>query len=161
MTDHDRARRLHEVGVFEGAAGDRRRAEQLEEPGPDESDVQALGARLNRERAARELRPHVGGHLLEGLAARLPIAKVQVGRAIGQVLPDVLRPHHGDAIGVAVRQVAQHDRAQDTEDGGVGADAERQRQHGDGGEAGAASERAEGELQILEEGRHRLFPMEG
>ena len=87
------------------------------EPGPPASVPRVNSGRI------------VGGHLLERLALLLPVAKVQIGGAIGQVLADVLRPHHRDAVGVVVRQVAQDDGAQDAENGGVRPNAKGERQH--------------------------------
>src|SRR5439155_24578768 len=51
------------------------------------------------------------------------------------------------------QRLEQHgvDRA---EDGGIGADAEREREHGDEREGGAFGERADGEAEVLEEGVH-------
>ena len=53
------------------------------------------------------------------------------------------REHLHEAIGVAIRQRPQQDGADDAEDGGVGADAERERDHGDGGEARRPPQRAQ------------------
>ena len=46
-----------------------------------------------------------------------------------------------DARRIAVRRRLQDDRAHDAEDGGVRADAERERDDGRGGEAGRAASR--------------------
>src|SRR3954468_23120838 len=60
-----------------------------------------------------------------------------------------MRPGHvllalnqDDAIGALVREWPQHDAVDDAEHGGVEADAERQREDGDSGEAGRAPQRA-------------------
>ena len=52
-------------------------------------------------------------------------------------------PHGHEPIGLAVRQRGQHDRTHDAEDGGRGADAERERQQGADGEARRAVEQAD------------------
>ena len=88
-------------------------------------------------------------------ALLLPVAKVQVGGAVGQILLDVLCPHHRDPVGLVVRQIAQHHRLEHAENRGVGADAERQCQNRDGGEAGVLGKRSEAVAEVLDEGIHR------
>ena len=123
-------------------------------PGPTRPTSMRAASWL-AERVAGELRPNVGGHRLELPALGLPVAEVQVRRAVGKVLPDVLRPHDRDAIRLAVGQVAQDDRPQHAEDRGVGADPQRERQHRDRGEARRARQRAQAISKVLDERVHR------
>ena len=154
MADHDDPRCLDEVGRFECPPQERRRAQQLEKARRDEGQRDPLGVVGAGDRAARELRPHVSGHLAELPAFRLPVAEVEIRRAVGQVLADVPGPEHGDPLGLVVRQVAQHHRLEHAEDGGVGADTERQRQHRDRGEGRILDQRADAEPEILQEAVH-------
>ena len=67
------------------------------------------------------------------------------------VAADVVLPDRDDALGVAIGQRLEHHAADDAEDGGGGANPERQRQHRRNGEAWRAEERADGEAKVLEE----------
>ena len=71
------------------------------------------------------------------------------GRHPGLVERGPPAPDHHRAIRLGPRQRPQQHGVHDAEDRGVGADAERQRQHGDGGKAGVARERARAEAQVL------------
>ena len=143
VADDDGAPVGAEIARLEGAAEERRRAQELEEARADLRQEDPLRTSATGQRAAGELRPDVGRHLLERRAPLLPVAKVQVGGAIGQVLADVPGPHDRDAIGVVVREVAQDDGAEDAEDGRVRPDAQRERQHGDGRKPWALQQRSE------------------
>ena len=58
-------------------------------------------------------------------------------------------------FGLLVGQRLQDHRVHHAEDGGVGADTERQREHGDDGESGAAGENPDGIAAVLQERFHR------
>ena len=70
-----------------------------------------------------------------------------------RALPDVDQP-----VFVAIDQRAQQHAADDAEDRGVGADAERERDHDGGGEALGAPQRAQGDAHVAAEGRGRVEP---
>ena len=61
---------------------------------------------------------------------------------------------HHQALGIAHRELAQQDLVDQREDRGVGADAERQRQDGDGGEERAAAEAAQRQAEVVRRKRH-------
>ena len=56
--------------------------------------------------------------------------------------------------GIVVRQVPQDDGLQHGEDGGVGADAECERQHRNGREAGVLREGSQAVAKVLDEGAY-------
>ena len=155
VADDHRASRGREVTRLERAADERSRTQELEEAWPDQPDMDPFGPRTARERTAREFRPVIGSDLLERLALLLPVAEVQVGGPVGQVLADVLRPHHRDAFRVVVRQIAKDDGAEHAEDRGIRPHAKGQRQDGDGGEARALEKGTQAILKILDQAGHR------
>ena len=57
---------------------------------------------------------------------------------------------HDQPIGIVIRQRPQQHAVDDGEDGGVGADAERERQHGDEREAGLPAQHARGVAKVLQ-----------
>ena len=61
---------------------------------------------------------------------------------------------------ISHRQGAQHDGVDQTEDGGIGADAEGQRDHGNGGETGALAQHAHAVADILKQTFHGDPPAE-
>ena len=63
-----------------------------------------------------------------------------------------------EAIFVAIDQRTQQHAADDAEDGGVGADAERERHDDGGGQALGAQEGAQADSHVLPEGRGRVEP---
>ena len=102
-----------------------------------------------------ELRIFERGDGLEHGVARLPFHEVG-GRDVAALQPvlAVLLPDGDDARGIAEREVAQEHGVDHAEDGGIGADAEGQRQDRDGGEAGRLAEQAEPVAEVLRPGRH-------
>jgi hypothetical protein len=83
---------------------------------------------------------------------------VEIGHRDAHV-GDLIRPFRGEDEPVRLRigQRAQQHAVDDREDGGVGADAQRQRQHRDGGEAGAARELPRPVPQVLPQGVHSIL----
>ena len=73
----------------------------------------------------------------------------------GRLRRGVVLPDRHDAIGVAIGQRLEHDAANDAEDGGGGADAQRQREHRRNGESRRAQKGAEGEAQVLDQVGHQ------
>jgi hypothetical protein len=72
----------------------------------------------------------------------------QQRRHIAQLGHDLV--HDVQPIRVRVRQGTQDDGVDDAEDGGIGADAERQRRDGDSGEARSAPEHPRSDARVLE-----------
>src|SRR6185295_19352194 len=79
----------------------------------------------------------------------------QPGLACPDLVPDRIRPgpveEQREAAGVADGQGPEDQAVEDREERRVGADAERERHHGDGGKAGTSSKLADAVPQILRE----------
>ena len=133
----------------QSVAENRPHTERLEEVGRDRRarHADAIAAAGQRDRALE-----VGRDLLERAGLLPPVLEVRGRDAVARlrvhpiVLPD--RHHPG---GIAERQRPQQDRVDDREDGGVGADAEGERQHDDRGEAGTLPHQAQRVAKILEQ----------
>src|SRR5438874_4045867 len=67
-----------------------------------------------------------------------------------------MSPDNREPFGVAVRQRAEQKSVDNAENRRVGTDAEREREHGHGGEAGVLQQLAEGEAEILQQCVHSL-----
>ena len=79
-----------------------------------------------------------GGHRFKGAALRAPIREVGIGRAAALDLGALHgAPQFHQAARLGIRQRAQDHGVDHTENGGVGADAEGQREGGDHRKAGA------------------------
>src|SRR5207253_8838761 len=88
----------------------------------------------------------------EDLALPCPILEIQDGNiAIGNSLRRILSLKVNDSIRVRIRKGTQQDGIDDAKDGGVSADAERQRQDGDGGKGWLFRQHPQGVSQILEQ----------
>ena len=154
--DRDAARVGHAVAGHEVAAERRRAAEhrQVLVRHLLAGERFGLGVAAERRTPAAHRR-----HALDLRELRAPIHDVArrspfVGRATAG--PQVLPQHH-QAIGAWIRQRPQHQRVDDGEDGGVGADAQRQREDGDGREPGRPQQRPDGVAQILQGRLHRVL----
>ncbi len=111
----------------EGAAEDRLHPEHVEESGRDAGTAQRFGTGLTADVERAELHQ---GHALEGAALTLPVEEIG-GRygELGHAWKGVGWRHVPDerqTIGFGVGQRPQQDRIDHAEDGGVGADTERQ-----------------------------------
>ncbi len=143
----------------ERPAEDRSLPERRERPRRDLPPVDALGLAHGVRRPAHgaedEVLPVVAGDGLEDRALVAQVLEVRHGEAH---LRDLLRPlgEEHEAPGLRVRQGPQQDGVHHAEDRGVGADAERERGHGDDGEAGRAPQRAHREANVPPEVVHRL-----
>ena len=122
-----------------------------------------VAARLDRVDAQRilprlgdvDLRiPPAGGVLEDMGQAAIVVERHRRDALVRQRLADVGVPHHREAIRVGIRQRPQHDPIEHREDGGGGADAERQRQHGRNGESRRAAQQPEAEADILQQSIH-------
>jgi len=122
-------------------------AEDLEIVGRDTptSKLYWLGAAGKRHRPAR-----LGGHEVEDGVVLLPVEEIQRRDAVA-LSPRGLLEHPDDPIGVRIGERFQQDAIDETEDGRVGADPNRQRQDGHSAESRAVAQRPCGILQILEE----------
>ena len=84
--------------------------------------------------------------------------------AVAHLLPNGIAPivpcatdHLEQLFGVGDGEGFEHYRIDQAEDGGVGADAEGQRQNRHGGEAGAGAEGSESVAEVLEEGVEHMY----
>ena len=144
IAEHQHFRRLRPVVVrLDGAAEERRRAEQRKERAADARAEDALGqlqpadveGPAGEERDALERRQAPPVLVIGQRAARDRAGAIAIDLAVHE------REHAG---GIAVRRRPQDHGADDAEDGGVGADAERQRDDGGDGESRRAPQQADG-----------------
>ena len=124
-----------------------------------ESGGHAKCGELHRIACAGKLQIGVGvrGEAFKGFGARAKIAQVEVVHGkLGEAL--ILIEDAYDAAGIGVGERAQEHAVNHAEDGGIGADAQRDGENNDGGEAGTFGERARAVAQVAEEnfGVHEL-----
>jgi len=148
----DRLRPLAFLLRAEVPAEDRLDSDHAEKRRRDVRSIQTLRLRP----FAQVERPAVHGrHSLEGPVLRAPVDEVGSGGGKpGKPLRGVDRDDHHQAIGIGEGERAQEDGVDDAEDGGVGTDAQRQRQHRHRGEAGTLDQRPQPIAQILKNGVH-------
>ncbi len=91
-----------------------------------------------------------GDEAVEGLIGGAIVAEVW-WRNVGEITELEFAVEPDEAVGVGEREWAKDDGVDDAEDGGVCADAERESEDGDEGEAGIFAERAKGVAEILGE----------
>ena len=127
-----------------------RHAEQLEEVGG-----YAAGSQLFRERSAGVVHnPRVeGGDVAEHVRLLAEVLKLRRRRPRERAVGHGRLDHH-QAIGIGKRYRPEENGVDDGEDGGVRADAERERGDGGSREAAALPEHSQRLLQVLEEGVH-------
>ena len=158
--DHDRR---SADGFFFGGevtAVQRIDADGREEVGGDGGDIHSLDVAAVAEGAGRadQLPPGGGADRFEGLAALLVVPEVpgrhrrQRLRADAEIDPEV-----HDPIRLAITERTQQHAVDDGEDRRRGADAESEREDGDGGETGSSSEHPQRVAQILKDGAHQPF----
>src|ERR1700732_2463462 len=114
-----------------------------------------------------------GGDVLESVGLELVgFAAEFLEEGIGEELPAAVGESSDAAYGCAVAeeyellgmgdgQGAEEDGVEQGEDGGVGSDAEGEREQGDGGEAGALEQAADAEANVLKEVVEGGFPAGG
>jgi hypothetical protein len=127
--------------VLESASDEGPTPERREERRSDRQRAQLFRLALGGEVDAshREQRG-----VLEGGRLGFPVDVIgNRDRCLGQADERIPVPDEHEPVGIAVRQRAEQDPVQEAEDGGVGADAERQCQHGDGRKNGLLAERAD------------------
>jgi len=111
----------------------------------------------------REVDMAIRRERLEALRLALPIL-VRGNRHRPAVAFGIDLPHDGDLLGILVRQRIQDDGLDHAEDGGIGADAKGEREHGDQGERRLAAQGAEGVGEgggPVGHGRHCSLPGSG
>ena len=137
VTQHDDAVAARAVLVgAQHATVQRRHAEQLEEPARDPAGQHALGLR-----PVGDVQVGVvdGGQVREHVGRRgAPVDEVAHRDIAGLIAPEL--GDKRDPLGFGKRQRPQHDRVDHAEDGRGRADAQRDGQHGGGGEAGGLAE---------------------
>ena len=150
--NHDR--RLAGDVVFrqEQPPVERPRAEQVEQAGRRQQQLDPLGLLPPEQRGAAALGDR---HLLER-SVLVPDIDVLAGRrpVLGNVDPRRPQPQHGQPIGIGIRQGLQQDPVDDAEDRGIGADSDGERRDDDEGRDRAAPQHAQGVAEILEQGVH-------
>ena len=127
----------------------RRHAESLEEPGGYTCRTDTLGIATVREvgRARTER-----GDFGETPALFPPLAHVGVGgrdRGLARFEARIVCPDDGEPVRFRKRQRAKQRGVDQAEDGGASPDAEREREHRHGGEAGVLQQLAEGEFEVV------------
>jgi hypothetical protein len=95
-----------------------------------------------------EAGPTERSHPFENTVLRLLIEKI---RSRVRPTPGLGRraEHSDQTFRVRVRKPSKQDRVHDAEHGSIRADAEREREHGHGGEAGVLQQLAEGEFEVV------------
>jgi hypothetical protein len=93
------------------------------------------------------------GHCLERLSLGTPVEEVRPRHRSGPWgrAPQVQFAHRDQPIRIRKRQRPEHDRADDAEHGGIGADAEGQREHRGNGERGRSPQRSPRIAEVLPE----------
>ena len=91
------------------------------------------------------------GDLIELFCALAEVVELETGEG-GTVGVAEAGVEDGEAIGAGVGHRAEENGVDEAEDGGVGADADGQREDGESGKGGAATQLAEGVAEILGEG---------
>ena len=131
----------------EGSAEGRAHSQQVEVGLGDELRGDALGLIDAGERHGAGIEC---GHGFEGAALGAPIEVIGIGCAAALDFGALhVAPEFHQARRFGIGQRAQNDGIDHAEDGGVGADAEGQRERGDDGEAGTLAQGARGVAQIL------------
>ena len=152
VTQHDDARVARHVAVFDESSCHRRLADRREELARDAKSLNAL--RLG---AAREVHLPVGErrHAIEGGRLRLPVE--EVGRRDGlcrKRLAIAVLGDDGQSIDVLQVERTKNERVEQRECRGVGAQADRERQHDGGGDERIAGQRAHRDTDFLEQRGH-------
>src|SRR5437870_10306724 len=102
-----------------------------------------------------KIRQTIISEMRERADLRSPIREIGQRRRNARIVHGCsLAPDLHDSVRLEERQRAQEYCVYDAEDRGVRSDAEREREHGDGGEAGVFQQLAKGEFQII----HNAMP---
>ena len=125
--DQDGGRVHAVVGGNEGAAQQRLDAQHVEEIGRDHGGLHALGGVLPDEQKVHGVMLHDAGQGVVAVAVIVDFLHGE-GQIVDVRLAELLMKHHQVAA-VAIRQGAQQHAVHHAENGGVGADAESQREN--------------------------------
>ena len=135
------------VRLAEAAADERLAAERREERRRDREPAQLLRLPVRGEADGAEREE---GRVFDGLGLALPVQIVRNRHArLRQAHQRVAVPDEHEAVGGRVRQRAQQHLIQQAEDGGIGANPERQRQDGDEREDRLLAQRAQRVSDVL------------
>src|SRR5207247_7985347 len=93
----------------------------------------------------------LGRHIIEESALLFPIDEIR-RRNAARLASTICLAHQNELVSVRKRQAQKKNRVNDTEHSGVRPDAEREREHSHGGEAGVLQQLAEGEFEIIHNG---------
>ena len=122
-------------------------------------EARGRGARLDPLGTAVDREVHVasvpGVQVLEHRGAALPVDEVGLRHALAPAFE--VRPHHHQALRVAIRQRREPGRVDHAEHRGRRADAERQRQDGDQSGAGIAAQEPKPEARVTQDLGHALL----
>jgi len=132
------------------AADDGTNAQHCEEVARDFGDDGTVGATVGPD--ADEVESE-GGHVGED-GCLLVVQEIEIGSLVWFGGGAALHTDDDEVVGVFDRERAEEEDVGETEDRSVGADAERQGEYGDEGEAGALAEHANGEADVLPESLH-------
>ena len=149
VAEHDHASRARVVVSHgEQAAQGRAYAEQLEVVAGDHESRQRLRIAVAGDVRSPSL---IRGHRCEGVIPIAPVGEVRRSKPLRfrEAARSVIGPQLHELLGVSIRQRPEEHRAQHAEHGGVRADADREREEGDDGEAGRAAEDAGTDGEIL------------
>ena len=131
---------------------ERLRAEQVEQAGGRQNPFDPLRVLAGQQRAGAALRNR---HLLERSVFGADVDELPRRRP---VLRDVdawrSQPQHREPVRVGIRQRLEQQRVDDAEDGGVGADADGERDDDHQRQRGRAPQRPDGVAEVLQEGSH-------
>ena len=149
VTEHGNVGSRHLLFSEEAAPEFRLHAEHREQvPGGDHARDLDRRLRIGESEALVAIRDEV----LEDPVLLAEVEEVGIGELRGvRAAPTIHGTERHDTVGVGKRQRAQDDRIDDRKDGGGGADSERQRERGRGGEAFRSPEPAKGVPKILRE----------
>src|ERR1700751_5471533 len=98
----------------------------------------------------------IGCHGVEALVLALPVEEVGIGDGAFHEVVFVVEERH-QPIGIRIGQRVEQHRVHDGEDGGVGADAKRQRENRNRGEAWRPAQLAQSVAKILGYLRHNYY----
>jgi hypothetical protein len=150
---HHRRRALRFVRRDERPSDERLRAEHREEVRRDETAGRAVrvAAPEDVERPVAEFDELIDRLRLRSVVGHFRKRKIRILDARGRLR----LPQMHDAVGLGIRQRAQDHTVDDAEDGGVGADAEAQRQHERAGEPRHADQIPDGDADVVGHGSPR------
>src|SRR5438034_11612308 len=90
----------------------------------------------------------LGRHIIEESALLFPIDEIR-RRNAARLASTICLAHQNELVSVCKRQAQKKNRVNDTENSGVRPNAEREREHGHGGETGIFQQLAEGEFEFV------------